>query len=86
MYDKINFLAEKIAKADAVVVGGGLSRIDFFMDKESGKIIFNELNTLPGFTSISMYPMLWEEAGLPKNQLIDELIDLAIKRDNGIRG
>lgn len=81
--EEIRGLAKKVFKA---VDGSGLSRIDFFMDKESGKIIFNELNTLPGFTSISMYPMLWEEAGLPKNQLIDELIDLAIKRDNGIRG
>lgn len=81
--EEIRGLAKKVFKA---VDGSGLSRIDFFMDRESGKIIFNELNTLPGFTSISMYPMLWEEAGLPKNQLIDELIDLAIKRDNGIRG
>ena len=81
--EEIRGLAKKVFKA---VDGSGLSRIDFFMDRESGKIIFNELNTLPGSTSISMYPMLWEEAGLPKNQLIDELIDLAIKRDNGIRG
>lgn len=68
------------------VDGSGISRIDFFMDRESEKIIFNELNTLPGFTSISMYPMLWEEAGLPKKELIDELIELALSRDNGIRG
>lgn len=55
----------------------GLSRVDFFI-KESGKVIFNEINTLPGFTSISMYPQLWEASGIPYEQLIDELIDLAL--------
>lgn len=54
----------------------GLSRVDFFL-KESGKVIFNEINTLPGFTNISMYPKLWEESGVPYSQLIDELIELA---------
>ncbi|HIT72306.1 D-alanine--D-alanine ligase A [Tyzzerella sp. An114] len=81
--EEIRSLAKKVFKA---VDGSGISRIDFFMDRESEKIIFNELNTLPGFTSISMYPMLWEEAGLPKKELIDELIELALSRDNGIRG
>lgn len=81
--EEIRSLAKRVFKA---VDGSGISRIDFFMDRESGKIIFNELNTLPGFTSISMYPMLWEEAGLPKKELIDELIELALSRDNGIRG
>lgn len=81
--EEIRSLAKRVFKA---VNGSGISRIDFFMDRESGKIIFNELNTLPGFTSISMYPMLWEEAGLPKKELIDELIELALSRDNGIRG
>lgn len=81
--EEIRSLAKKVFKA---VDGSGISRIDFFVDRESEKIIFNELNTLPGFTSISMYPMLWEEAGLPKKELIDELIELALSRDNGIRG
>lgn len=81
--EEIRSLAKRVFKA---VDGSGISRIDFFMDRESEKIIFNELNTLPGFTSISMYPMLWEEAGLPKKELIDELIELALSRDNGIRG
>jgi D-alanine-D-alanine ligase len=45
-----------------------------------GEVIFNEINTLPGFTAISMYPMLWEAAGIRKNDLIDELIRLAFER------
>lgn len=58
------------------VEGKGLSRVDFFV-KEDGSIIFNEINTLPGFTSISMYPMLWNGAGLPIKELITNLIELA---------
>jgi D-alanine-D-alanine ligase len=65
------------AKAIFVAIGGkGLSRVDFFV-KEDGNIIFNEINTLPGFTSISMYPMLFEEAGVPIPQLVTRLIELA---------
>ena len=79
---EIKSLAKKIFKA---VDGTGLARIDFFMDKENENIIFNELNTLPGFTSISMYPMLWENSGISKKELIDELISLAFKRDRGIK-
>ncbi|MDO4546317.1 MAG: D-alanine--D-alanine ligase family protein [Bacillota bacterium] len=59
----------------------GLARVDFFL-KESGKVIFNEINTLPGFTQISMYPKLWEASGLPYSQLIDELIRLALEGEN----
>ena len=55
----------------------GLSRVDFFL-KESGKVVFNEINTLPGFTNISMYPKLWEATGLPYDKLIDRLIELAM--------
>lgn len=49
-------------------------------------MLFNELNTMPGFTSISMYPMLWEEEGMSKTELMDRLIALALERDNGIHG
>lgn len=80
---EIRKLAVKVFKA---VEGSGLARIDFFLQKDTNKVIFNELNTLPGFTSISMYPMLWDNAGKPINELIDGLIELAFKRDNGIRG
>ncbi|MDD6920691.1 MAG: D-alanine--D-alanine ligase [Eubacteriales bacterium] len=56
----------------------GLSRVDFFYT-EDGKLIFNEINTLPGFTHISMYPQLWEDMGLSYSELIDNLIQLAME-------
>lgn len=56
----------------------GMARVDFFVDDKQGHIYFNELNTLPGFTSISMYPKMWEASGLPYATLLDNLIDLAI--------
>ena len=55
----------------------GLSRVDFFIDKKTGAILLNEINTLPGFTDISMYPMLWRESGLPYDKLLTKLIELA---------
>jgi D-alanine-D-alanine ligase len=58
----------------------GLARVDFFLEKKTGKLLLNEINTLPGFTAISMYPRLWEASGLPYAQLIDRLVELAIKR------
>lgn len=58
----------------------GLARCDFLLDRQSGQIYLNELNTMPGFTPISMYPKLWEASGLPYSQLIDRLIELAIER------
>lgn len=60
----------------------GLSRIDFFIDKDSGKVYINEVNTLPGFTEISMYPKLWEASGVPYAELLDRLIELALERYN----
>jgi D-alanine-D-alanine ligase len=58
----------------------GLSRVDFFLEKHSGQVYINEVNTLPGFTQISMYPKLWEASGLPFSELLDRLIELAIER------
>ena len=55
----------------------GLSRVDFFVTYEGERIVFNEINTLPGFTSISMYPKLFAASGIPYTQLIDMLLDLA---------
>ena len=66
----------KIFKA---VDGYGLARVDFFL-KPDGTVVFNEINTLPGFTSISMYPMLWGARGIDVTTLIDKLIELAFKR------
>lgn len=58
--------------------GKGLSRVDFFIDKDSGEVFINEINTLPGFTNISMYPKMWEKTGLNYENLIDNLIKLAL--------
>lgn len=58
----------------------GLGRVDFFLDRKTGKLYLNEINTIPGFTSISMYPKLWEASGIPYAQLLDRLIELARER------
>ena len=67
-------------RAFQAVDGAGLGRVDFFLEKQSGKLLLNEINTMPGFTSISMYPKLWEASGLGYSQLIDRLIELAFER------
>lgn len=74
--ERVREAAVKIFNA---VDGYGLSRVDFFV-KADGTVVFNEINTLPGFTAISMYPMLWEARGVNKRQLIDDLIDHAFRR------
>jgi D-alanine-D-alanine ligase len=58
----------------------GMARVDFFLEKASGKIYLNEVNTIPGFTSISMFPKMWEASGLPFRELIDKLIELALEQ------
>lgn len=58
----------------------GLARADFFIEKKTGQVYMNEVNTMPGFTSISMYPQLWEASGLSYAQLLDRLVELAIER------
>ncbi|MCI8658939.1 MAG: D-alanine--D-alanine ligase [Lachnospiraceae bacterium] len=74
--EQVRKAAERIFNA---VDGYGLARVDFFV-KENGEIVFNEINTIPGFTAISMYPMLWEARGLSKRILIDRLIQMAFER------
>jgi D-alanine-D-alanine ligase len=61
------------------VDGYGLARVDFFV-KEDGTVVFNEINTMPGFTAISMYPMLWEHAGITKEELVNRLLKHAADR------
>ena len=61
-------------KAFKAVDGKGLSRVDFFVDKDSNKVYLNEINTMPGFTTISMYPQLFEKCGLSYSELLDKLI------------
>jgi len=75
--EEIRRAAVKIFKA---LDGYGLSRVDFFLENDTNEIVFNEINTLPGFTAISMYPMLWNEQGIDKKALVEELISLALRR------
>ncbi|MEW6724538.1 MAG: D-alanine--D-alanine ligase family protein [Bacillota bacterium] len=60
--------------------GEGMARVDFFLEKKTGKVLINEVNTIPGFTPISMYPKLWEATGISYPQLIDRLLQLAVER------
>lgn len=75
--EEIRRIALAVFKA---VDGFGLARVDFFIEKGTNQIIFNELNTMPGFTAISMYPMLWEARGINKKTLVDKLIQKAFDR------
>ncbi len=73
-------IRESALRIFEAIDGYGLSRVDFFVT-EAGEVIFNEINTLPGFTSISMYPMLWEAEGMRKQDLVTALIEQAFRRD-----
>jgi len=64
----------------------GMARVDFFLERGTGQWYVNELNSIPGFTTISMYPKLWEASGLPYRELIGRLIDLALERHAQRRG
>lgn len=64
-------------RAFQAIGGEGFSRVDFFKDKKTGRIVINEINTIPGFTDISMYPKLWMASGLTYAELIDKLLELA---------
>ena len=75
--DLIRDLAVRAYKA---IDCAGMARADFFLEKDSGRVLLNELNTLPGFTSISMYPKLWNASGMTYPQLVDRLIELALER------
>lgn len=73
---KISVNAERIFRS---LKCRGMARIDFFLERDSNKLYFNEINTIPGFTSISMYPRLWAETGLSYQKLLDELIKLGME-------
>src|SRR3989339_1852965 len=73
---KIQELAIRVFK---VLNCEGMGRVDFFL-KKNGRVVVNEINTIPGFTKISMYPKLWEASGMPFSKLLDKLIELAIER------
>ena len=67
-------------RAFEAIDGSGLARVDFFVERGTGRVILNEINTMPGFTSISMYPKLWAASGIPYPELIDRLVQLALER------
>lgn len=75
--EQIRKTALKVFQA---VDGFGLARVDFFLEKDTNRVVFNEINTLPGFTNISMYPMLWEEKGISRKELVEKLIQSAFVR------
>ncbi len=77
--EKVRMAAAQIFKA---VDGYGLARVDFFVTQD-GEVIFNEINTMPGFTAISMYPVLWEARGISKEELVEKLISYAKERYHG---
>lgn len=76
--EKLKEIQTLAIKAFKAVDGKGLSRVDFFIRKSDNQVCINEINTMPGFTQISMYPKLWEASGLSYTELLDELIKLAI--------
>ena len=73
------FVREQAVKIYSAIGCQGLSRVDFFVTYEDNRVVFNEINTLPGFTSISMYPKLFAASGIPYSQLIDQLLQLALE-------
>lgn len=75
--EEVRKIAKKAFKA---IDGAGLSRIDFFLEEETNEIYLNEINTMPGFTTISMYPMLFEKVGINYTKLLDKLIEISIKK------
>ena len=73
-------IRELAVRAYKAIDAAGMARVDFFIDKDTGEVYLNELNTIPGFTKISMYPKLWEATGISYTELVDRLIELALQR------
>lgn len=73
-------IRRKAIKAFKAVNGSGLSRVDFFVENKTNEIIINEINTMPGFTNISMYPKLFEASGISYSELLDRIINLALEK------
>ncbi len=79
--EEIEEQAQRMAiEAFKAIDGAGMARADFLLDRENETLYMNEINTIPGFTQISMYPKLWEASGLPYPALLDRLIELAFMR------
>ena len=77
MTKRVQALAVQTYRA---IDGAGMARADFLLNGETGELYLNEVNTIPGFTPISMYPKLWEATGVPYPRLLDSLVDLALDR------
>jgi D-alanine-D-alanine ligase len=67
-------------KAYQAIDCAGMARVDFLLDKDTDQVYLSEINTIPGFTQISMYPKLWQASGIPYSELVDRLINLALER------
>ncbi len=76
----VNKLTELAKRAFFAIDGSGLARVDFFIDRNNGEVYLNEINTMPGFTIYSMYPLLWQHTGISYPELIDRLIQLSLLR------
>ncbi|MBZ9632976.1 D-alanine--D-alanine ligase family protein [Clostridium sp. FP1] len=79
---KLQTIREEAVKIYTILDCAGMARVDFLVDKETEEVYLNEVNTIPGFTKISMYPKMWQATGKTYGKLIDELIELAIERNN----
>jgi D-alanine-D-alanine ligase len=77
---QIKRVQELAVRAFKAIDCAGMGRVDFLLDRKNGKLFLLEINTIPGFTSISMYPKLWEATGVPYSKLLDRLVELAIER------
>ena len=75
-----NYIQATAVRAYQAIDCAGMARVDFLLEKDSDAIYLNEVNTIPGFTQISMYPKLWEASGLPYQKLVDRLVELALER------
>lgn len=73
-------MSELAKQAFAAIDGAGLARVDFFLERSTGEVYLNEINTMPGFTQYSMYPLLWQHTGISYAELIDRLVQLALER------
>lgn len=78
--EALQFIRELAVRVYQVADCAGMSRVDFLVDKDTGEVYVNEVNTIPGFTKISMYPKLWDASGLPYSKLVDRLVELAFER------
>lgn len=78
--DIVTTIQDQAVQAFRAIDGAGLSRVDFFYVEETGEVLINEINTFPGFTATSMYPMLWQSSGVEFDQLVDQLIQLGLER------